>query len=113
MNAKMKIKFENKTIEISKAFANKASVYGSEEYHTLRAAVQDLPDFKVVIKAASVSQQTFMKGMTYDYMESYITSIDTDGSIMEQFRLLRQRHNYAVVKKWFVNLVSTFNERAA
>lgn len=113
MNAKMKIKFENKTIEISKAFANKASVYGSEEYHTLRAAVQDLPDFKVEIKTVPVPRQTYMKGMTYDYMEAYITSIDTDGSIREQFQLLRQRHNYAVVKKWFVNLAPAFNERAS
>ena len=109
----MKIKFENKTIEISKAFANKASVYGSEEYHTLRAVVQDLPDFKVVIKAVPVPRQTYMKGMTYDYMEAYIASIDTDGSIMEQFQLLRQRYNYAVVKKWFMNLAPAFNERAA
>ena len=109
----MKIKFENKTIEISKTFANKASVFGSDEYCTLRAAVQELPDFKVEIKAVLVPRQTYMKGMTYDYMEAYIANIDTDGSLMEQFRLLRQRYNYAVVKKWFVNLVSTFNERAA
>ena len=109
----MKIKFENKTIEISKAFANKASVYGSEEYRVLRAAVQELPDFKVEIKAVPVPRQTYMKGMTYDYMEAYIANIDMDGSLMEQFRLLRQRYNYAVVKKWFMNLAPAFNERAA
>ena len=109
----MKIKFENKTIEISKAFANKASVFGSEEYRTLRAATHDLPDFKVVIKVVPVLRQTYMKGMTYDYMESYIVSIDTDGSLMERFRLLRQRYNYAVVKKWFMNLAPAFNERAS
>lgn len=46
----MKIRFESKTIEITKAFANKASHFGSHEYMLLRNASHDLPDFAVVVK---------------------------------------------------------------
>lgn len=35
----MKIKFDAKTIEITKTFANKASHFGSEEYHALQTAI--------------------------------------------------------------------------
>lgn len=113
MNTNMKILFENKTIEISKTFAKKASVYGSEEFGILRAAVNDLPDYSVVVKATPVVRRTYAKGMTYDYMEAYITSIDTDGSIMDEFRLLRQGYNYAVVRKWFLNNFPATSEYAA
>ena len=41
----MKIKFDSKTIEISKTFADKASHFGSMEYHELLIAMRDLPDY--------------------------------------------------------------------
>ena len=47
---KMKINFASKTIEITKTFADKASHFGSEEYHALRTAMCDLPDFEVAIR---------------------------------------------------------------
>ena len=46
----MKINFASKTIEITKTFADKASHFGSEEYHALRTAMCDLPDFEFAIK---------------------------------------------------------------
>lgn len=97
----MKINFASKTIEITKTFADKASRFGSEEYRTLRTAMYDLPDFAVAIKVAPKCRQTYMKGLTYEYMESYIAMVDEDGSLMKDFQCLR-RCNYAVVKKWFI-----------
>ena len=49
----MKINFSSKTIEVTKTFANKASRFGTEEYQMLVTAMQDLPDFKIVIKATN------------------------------------------------------------
>ena len=54
----MKIKFDAKTIEITKTFANKASHFGSEEYHALRTAMCDLPDFEVAIKVTAKPRRT-------------------------------------------------------
>ena len=45
----MKINYTNRTIEISKAFANKASVYGSDEYSLLKEARKDNEGFAVVV----------------------------------------------------------------
>ena len=80
----MKIKFENKTLEISKAFANKASVYDSEEYRVLRAAVQDLPDFKVVIKVVPVPRQTHMKGKHPEIAEFGMAVAENENTAAEE-----------------------------
>ena len=97
----MKINFAAKTIEVTKTFANKASDFGSEEYYTLRAAMSDLPDFTVAIKVTRKPRRTYMKGLTYEYMESYISMVDEDGSLMKDFQCLRQGCSYAEIKRWF------------
>ena len=109
----MKIRFATKTIEITKTFENKASNFGSEEYLTLRTAIHDLPDFQVVVKTAKTSRRTYMKGLTYEYMESYISMVDEDGSLMKDFQCLRQSCNYAMVKKWFMTALPEIKNFAA
>lgn len=66
----MKIHFESKTIVISKAFANKASHFGSPEYMLLRNASHDLPDFAVVVKAPQKGNRSCTAGLMYAYTES-------------------------------------------
>ena len=97
----MKINFAAKTIEVTKTFANKASHFGSEEYYTLRTAMSDLPDFTVVTKMTSKPRRTYMKGLTYEFMECFISMHDEDGSIMQDFLCLRHGCSYAEVKRWF------------
>ena len=109
----MKINFAAKTIEVTKTFANKASHFGSEEYHALRTAMCDLPDFTVVTKVTSKPCRIYTKGLTYEYMESYISMVDEDGSLMKDFQCLRQGCNYAEVKKWFVTALPEINNFAA
>lgn len=109
----MKINFTSKTIEVTKTFATKASHFGSEEYTMLRTATNDLPEFEVVIKATPVRRRTSMSGLTYEYMESCIATVDEDGSLMNDFQTLRHRCNYGVVKKWFMTVLPEFNNLAA
>ena len=109
----MKINFTSKTIEVTKTFANKASRFGSEEYIMLRTATHDLPEFEVVIKAAPVRRRTYMSGLTYEYMESCIATVDEDGSLMNDFQTLRHGCNYGVVKKWFMTILPEVNNFAA
>ena len=109
----MKINVAAKTIEVTKTFANKASDFGSEEYYTLRAAMSDLPDFTVAIKVTRKPRRTYMKGLTYEFMESFITLNDEDGSIMQDFQCLRQGCSYAEIKRWFFAKFPEVNNFAA
>lgn len=49
-NMKMAICFTSKKIIINKGFAEKATVYGSEEYRELLKAVKNFEKFEVVVK---------------------------------------------------------------
>ena len=108
----MKINFAAKTIEVTKTFANKASNFGSEEYYTLRTAMSDLPDFTVAIKTAPKPRRTYTKGLTYDFMATYIASTP-DGSALNEFLTIRNMSSYADVKKWFVAKFPEAQEFAA
>ena len=109
----MKIIFPSKTIEVTKTLANKASRFGSEEYTMLRTAINDLPDFTVVVKATKPARQSYTKGLTYQCMESYISTVDEDGSIMQDFLCLRQGCSYNEIKYWFFTKFPEFNNFAA
>ena len=97
----MKINFGTKSIEVSKAFVNKASHFGTEQYEELRAVMRDLPDFTVMVKAAPKPRRSYMKGLTYEFMECFISMHDEDGSIMQDFLCLRHGCSYAEIKRWF------------
>ena len=109
----MKINFETKSIEVSKAFVNKASHFGTEQYEELRAVMRDLPDFTVMVKAAPKPRRSYMKGLTYEFMESFITLNDEDGSTMQDFLALRQMCGYAEIKRWFFAKFPEVNNFAA
>ena len=109
----MKIKFEAKTIEVTKTFAEKAARFGTQEYCMMWEVLKDFPDFEVVVKAAPIRSQTYMKGLTYDFMASYIAGVDKDGSIMQDFEILRQGRSYFEIKQWFLNSFPEINIYAA
>ena len=109
----MKINFETKSIEVSKAFANKASHFGTEQYEELRAVLRDFPDFTVMVKTAPKPRRSYRKVLTYEFMESFITLNDEDGSTMQDFLALRQMCGYAEIKRWFFAKFPEVNNFAA
>ena len=109
----MKVLFATRTIEVTKKFSKKAAIFGTEEYRLMREVLSDFPDFDVVVKAAPKCHQTYMKGLTYDYMASHIARVDTDGSIMRDFEILRQGCSYFQIKNWFMTLFPEINNFAA
>ena len=109
----MKINFETKSIEVSKAFVNKAYHFGTEQYEELRAVMRDLPDFTVMVKAAPKPRRSYMKVLTYEFMESVIALNDEDGSIMQDFLCLRHGCSYAEIKRWFITKFPEVNNFAA
>ena len=104
---KMKIRFESKTIEVSKAFLNRASQFDSAEYTALRTVTKELPEFAIVVKLAPRPRQTY-QSPTYNQMESYISMMDENGSDLELFRSLRQECNYTMVTRWFIDRFPEF-----
>lgn len=73
----VKINRVEKTIEITKAFNRKASIYGTEEYEALTQICKDNAGFDVILRATTKkSSKSSMKGLTYDFMEKYIKTHD-------------------------------------
>ncbi|MBR1457382.1 MAG: hypothetical protein IJ594_09545 [Oscillospiraceae bacterium] len=110
------INFENKTIEMTKAFANKARRYGSEEYKEMLSACQAFPTYKLITKTPTKKSATAMKGLTYDFMEKYIKVHNAD--LLPEFYTLTGKDSadefavsasYGEVRQWFLNQFDTFS----
>lgn len=111
----MKINNVKKTIEMSKKFANAAAKYGTEEYISLQEVRRDYPNYKVVTVSRKTSaQKETYKGLTFSYMEKYITAHDDDEkSIMDEYLMLRglseeaqeclaEPCSYLEMREWFL-----------
>ena len=105
----MKINYTNRTIEISKAFANKASVYGSDEYSLLKEARKDNEGFAVVVVSTNRKVSKNSK-ITMADIERYISFHDDEaGSKMKTFEGLKNAKkngelrdvSFFEIKKWF------------
>ena len=106
------INAKNRTIELTKTFAKNATKFGSPEYNELKEARIDYPSFKVVTVVKKTARPKF-KGLTYEYMEMYITKHDDEEkSIMGEYRVLRAQTkeaeeglavsaSYNEIKNWF------------
>ena len=102
----------SRTIEVSKSFDKAASRFGTREYEAMQQVRKDYPDFTIVVKTVRTKADHF-KGLTYDFMEKYITSHDDDAkSRMKAFNDLRGKSEEAVafgaealsygeIKAWF------------
>ena len=103
---------KNRTIELTKTFATAASKFNSPEYLELKAARLDNPSYRVVTIAKKTARPKF-KGLTYEYMEKYISKHDDEAeSIMGEYKALRAQTeeaeealavsaSYIEIKDWF------------
>lgn len=105
----MKINYTNNSIELTKAFANKAKVFGSNEYKLLQKARQENNGFTVVVVTSKKNSSKSGK-ITLADMERYISfHDDEEHSIMREFDARRHaKENGALcaqsffeIKKWF------------
>ena len=110
------INFENKTIEMTKAFANKARRYDSDEYKEMIRACKEFPTYKLVTKTPAKKGATAMRGLTYDFMEKYIKAHNAD--LLSEFYTLTGKDSnddfavsasYGEVRQWFLNQFDTFS----
>ncbi len=63
---------KNGTIEMTKKFAAAAKFFGSQEYKKLQKARSHYPNYYVKVRSAARKADHF-KGLTFNYMENYIS----------------------------------------
>ena len=110
----MKAIIEAKAIEMNKTEAKAAGRLNSEAYKELAELRAAFPDFQIVVK--SCKRKDNMKGLTFSYMEKYISAHDDeDGTIMSEFKMLRgldedgneseiaDAVSYGELKMWFLS----------
>ena len=72
------------SLGLTKSFAAKAAIFGSDEYKMLQEARRDYPGYKVTVGKTKEAKNIYA-GLDYAYMEKYIKSHDDDKqSIMNE-----------------------------
>lgn len=107
----MTINHTKRTIEMTETEAKQRSKYGSDEYNALVKAMQDFPTYSITtIKRKNKQRTDSLKGLTYEYMKTYISKHGTEKQ-SEEFDMLfgtvdGLKHispSYGKVKKWFLS----------
>ena len=102
---------KNRTIELTKKFEAAAKYFGTQEYEKLQTVRSHYPNYFVVVKAAAKKADHY-KGLTFDYMEKYITAHNKD-LLVTFFTLCGKTSEgkeqefaaaatYGEIKKWFL-----------
>ena len=110
------INAKNRTIELSKAFAKAASLFGSEEYRQLQEARRGYPNYRVItVKQKGTGKAEFAK-LSFDFMDKYIANHDVSDDLKAEYRSLRGLDengvavDFQIVKDWFLNNFPEFEK---
>ena len=109
----LKINFENRTIVMTRKFANAASDPFTEEFRKLQEVRNAYPGFDV--KRHTIKKnpnKECYRGLTYDYMRAYIRSHESKANVesalaeLEDMIYISKCHSngfrYPTIKKWFL-----------
>lgn len=97
-----------KTIKITKDFAKRSGIIGSNEYHALVMFRRDFPDYEIRFRTAKVNKEKeTYGGLTFEFMEKYLTSLN-DPAALDGLKRVKEYYKgqpayYAKVKKWFLS----------
>ena len=116
------------SLVLTKSFASKAAIFGSDEYKMLQEARRDYPGYKVTVGKTKEAKNIYA-GLDYDYMEKYIKAHDDDKqSIMNEYLMLRGKSDDALeiqagsasfleIRSWFLKtfpaIEAFYTKRAA
>ena len=104
----IKVNYEERTIIVSRPFAIRAANPKSSEYHQLTDVQITHSEYEIVIRTIKQPKIDRHKGLTYSYMEYYITTHENAEARMAEYNEIRLRaecHSmkYGHVKKWFLS----------
>ncbi len=109
MKKSIVINHKNATIEITKSFEKKASIYGTVEYNQLNEVRKDYPGFRINVIAPKSSN--VFQGMDYEFMREYIKSHDNaEANLVSLNTLIEKKLAYGEIKQWFVDTYPVFKE---
>ena len=84
------------SLVLTKSFAAKATIFGSDEYKMLQEARRAYPGYKVTVGKPKEAKNIYA-GLDYDYMEKYIKAHDDDKqSIINEYLMLRGKSDDAL-----------------
>ena len=117
------ISARNHSLVLTKAFAAKAAIFGSDEYNMLQEARRDYPGYKVTVgKSKAKEQKNAFAGLDYNYMEKYIAAHDDEEkSIMGEYLMLRGKSgdelaalagsaSFLEIRSWFLKTFPAIEE---
>jgi hypothetical protein len=104
----IKVKHENKNIVISRPYSIRAAIPNTKEYKLLAEIKSVYSDYTIVIREIKKTPKESYKGLTYSYMEYYITTHENAEARMAEYNEIRLRaecHDmkYGNIKKWFLS----------
>ena len=113
MKNTLTINHANRTIVMDRTFAKLAQDTRSDEYAHLQAVRKDYPNYTVVQRHIRTNKnKNTYKGLTYEYMESYIMTHGTEETRLTNFKVLQEMRiisecqgdafRYPVIKSWFL-----------
>ena len=115
------------SLVLTKSFAAKAAIFGTDEYKMLQEARRDYPGYKVTVGKTKEAKNIYA-GLDYAYMEKYIAAHDKDGSIMAEYQMLRgeseeakainaRSASFLEIRSWFLKtfpaIEAFYTKRAA
>lgn len=106
---------DDSTALVTKAFAKKASVFGTAEFKLWREYLAEFPQAKMHTKSTKrVVKGLDTRNMTYENMAMYIRTLDDGDKLMAEFELVCKRSKvqtnpYRSVLAWFVQRCEGFD----
>ena len=100
------INFKNNSIELTNAFAKKASIIGSEAYRELKDVKSEYPNYKIVVLNPR-SNKSQIKGITLELMRKYAER-KNDGFINELNSLVENKTSFFEIKQEFIKKYPQF-----
>lgn len=121
MKNTLKINHKEGIITMDRTFAKNAENTMSVEYSHLQSVRRDYPTYTVARRTIrSNPHKECWKGLTYEYMKSYIATHEDDENretVLGEFaemRLISQCHSrayrYPVIKQWFLSKYPEISE---
>ena len=96
----LKVDSVNKRLVMDRSFAKEAEIVGSEAYILLQNARRDYPTYTVVRRQIkrNAAKECY-RGLTYEYMESYIASHDNAASRRAEYVMYQivDKNHFSVI----------------
>ena len=111
--------FASRTLTMTKAFADKASIPDSKEYGIVKAFQADFPDLHISYRThrtptqyknanGTKTKNNQFKGLSFERMEKFINAIPNGEKFKEPFTFLKEQSSYTQTAKWFMKQFSDY-----